>query len=289
MDKASFFIKNRGLFGSFPSQESVIELEKNGVKYFINLTESDEKNITPYITTNICINYPIKDNYIPTDWNTFSIFIIKISKIIKTLKKDEKIYIHCRGGHSRSAIVVACLLCYIFRLSPSESLEYTTKCHSLRKIMRNRWRKLSAPQSFIQKKFVYKFFQPLKFSCSSRTNIFTYDFTIISNHIIDTELGKFSSAKYAYDEFIKNYSEKNNIDDIDENIKIKIMTNILKIKFNTYKELYFKLVNTGLRPLIQYSNTDLFWSQNNNDEGSNNLGKILMKIRNKYYENEIDF
>ena len=48
MDNASFFIKNRALFGSFPTQESVEELEKNGVKYFINLTDlAIEKNIKP--------------------------------------------------------------------------------------------------------------------------------------------------------------------------------------------------------------------------------------------------
>ena len=68
MDNASFFIKNRALFGSFPTQESVDELEKNGVRYFINLTDlTIEKNIIPYKTNYVYFNYPIIDNYIPTD------------------------------------------------------------------------------------------------------------------------------------------------------------------------------------------------------------------------------
>ena len=39
MDNSSYFIKNRSLFGSFPTQESVQELEEHGVRYFVDLTD----------------------------------------------------------------------------------------------------------------------------------------------------------------------------------------------------------------------------------------------------------
>jgi hypothetical protein len=291
MDNSSFFIKNKALFGSYPSQESVNELEKNGVKYFVDLTEINEKNIhDPYKTQYNYIHYPIKDNCIPTNWTTFASLIIKLSKIIKNLKNDDKLYINCRAGHSRSALVVACLLCYIFNLSPLESLEYTTMCHSMRKNLRNRWRKLSAPQSFIQKKFVYKFFEPLRFYTLSKNNIFTYGFSSLSSHEIEVDSQIFSSAKLAYNASIEKYCLENQLEEetIDHKIKIKIMTQILKIKFDTHKDILEKLLNTGLRMLIQYSKEDIFWSESNSNLGKNYIGKILVNIRNNYYQNEIN-
>lgn len=288
MDNSSFFIKNKALFGSYPSQESVNELEENGVRYFVNLVEIDEKNIyKPYKTNYNYIHYPIKDNYIPTNWKSFASLIIKLSKIIKNLKDNDKLYINCRAGHSRSALVVACLICYMFDLSPSESLDYTTKCHNMRKNLKNRWKKLSAPQIYIQKKFVYKFFEPLRFYSSSKNNIFSYGFSSISSHDIKIENKIFPNAKIAYEESIKNYCSKNkiNIDDIETKIKIKIMTQILKIKFETHTDIFQKLINTGLRRLIEYSKDDTFWSNSIHGSGNNYTGKILINIRNKYYEN----
>jgi hypothetical protein len=35
MERSSYFIKDKALFGSYPTQESVEELEKEGVRYFI--------------------------------------------------------------------------------------------------------------------------------------------------------------------------------------------------------------------------------------------------------------
>ena len=280
MDNASYFIKNKSLFGSFPTQESVEELENNGVVYFVDLTDiSKEKNIKNYKTQFTYINYPIEDNHIPTDLVTFSSFIIYISNIIKKLKNTEKVYIHCRGGHSRSAIVVACILCYIFNLTASESLDYTTKCHSSRVNLRDRWRKLSAPQSSLQKKFVYKFLEPVVFYKYNKQNIFTYSFSIFSQHevVLNDKSQIYLNVKDAYDTEIIKY------DNIDEKTKIKVMKNILKIKFENNKEMYNILINTHIKPIIYGIKDDSFWGECDG-KGKNMLGKILMKIRNEYYE-----
>ena len=88
MNNCSFFIKDKALFGSSPSQKSVEELEENGVKYFIDLTTPEEKEqnkVKFYITKYNYINYPIIDRHIPTDWRNYASFIIKICKIIKKI------------------------------------------------------------------------------------------------------------------------------------------------------------------------------------------------------------
>jgi ribA/ribD-fused uncharacterized protein len=72
--------------------------------------------------------------------------------------------------------------------------------------------------------------------------------------------------------------------DIDEKTKIKIMTIILQKKFDTHCDIKENLLNTGLRPLIEHSKDDIFWSDGEDGKGKNILGKILIQIRNKYYE-----
>lgn len=66
-----------------------------------------------------------------------------------------------------------------------------------------------------------------------------------------------------------------------EEIKIKVMRDILEIKFNI-PELETLLINTGDVCLIEknYWN-DRFWGVDMNMIGDNNLGKLLMSIRNE--------
>jgi hypothetical protein len=164
MDTCSYFIKDKALFGSYPSDVSVKELEDNGVRYFVNLTYDDEDKIKQYHTNYQIITYNIKDRSVPHDLLTFTQFISQLADIIKQLKISEKIYIHCKGGHGRSGLVVACLICYIFKLSPYEALNYTSKCHSNRSVMRDKWRKIGAPQTHLQKKFVHQLFRPINYA-----------------------------------------------------------------------------------------------------------------------------
>lgn len=62
-------------------------------------------------------------------------------------------------------------------------------------------------------------------------------------------------------------------------IKVGIMEEIVRIKFNTHKELADKLVATGDAILIEGNfHRDNFWGVYQG-RGYNHLGKILMKIR----------
>jgi len=276
MNNCSYFIKDKCMFGSFPTQESVNELELEGVRYFIDLTDNEKENkIITYKTSYNYINYPIKDNYIPTDWATFTVFIIKISKIIKKLKTEnmtQKLYIHCKGGHGRSGVVVACLLCFIFKLTPYQSLEYTTKCHNNRHVMRDKWRKIGSPQTYLQKKFVYKFFEPLKIYHTHKNSIYL-GFSNLSEYPIKFDDNTiFETSEIA----IKKLLENNHSD----NDKIDIIFSILQKKFEQNKNIYKNLINTCLRPIIYYS----LKNDDNYSEQNNLYGKVLMKIRNKYYE-----
>ena len=308
MDTSSFFIKDKAIFGCFPTQDTVVEFEKQGVRYFIDLTDRNETRIIPYTTSYTYINYPIKDMYIPVNWQTYAKFIINICNIIKTLQTDEKIYLHCKGGNGRSGVVVASILCHMFKLSPEDSLKYTTLYHSNRKTLKDRWRKIGSPQTYTQKKFIFKFFFPLKFYKTYKYSN-TYGFTTYSPHSIYIEnIGTFPTAEAAFQAH-KNLDDKTyvesqmnaktptisrylgsriNVREDWDNIKICVMENIMSLKFKQHEDVFQNIIGTGLRPIIEHTKDDEFWGDGKDGKGHNILGKIITNLRNNYYETQLE-
>ena len=294
MDNCSYFIKDKAIFGSYPTQDSVNELELEGVKYFVDLTDENDTKIIPYSTKFNYIKYPIKDNYVPDVWQKFAKFIIEISKIIRELKEDEKLYLHCRGGHGRSGVVVASILCYLFKIGSEESLKYTSKCHNNRTTMRDKWRKIGSPQTNLQKNFVYKFFSPIKIYHTHKNSMISA-FSLISPHKITVENINFDNCQEAIEYFIFDYYEKSEnietekikidiieiIDNLNKknvNIIKKIIKNVLEHKIKQHDILLDNLMNSGLRNIIYIYGKDHYLYN------GNIIGEVYMKIRNYYYE-----
>lgn len=306
MDRTSFFIKDKALFGSFPTQDAVNELEEKGVRYFVNLTHDYERKIEPYKTKYKYIHFPIVDHRVPRNWKTFARFIIYISDIIKSLQKTELLYIHCKGGHGRSGIVVSCIYCYLFNLDVATSLKYTNLAHSKRPEMREKWRLLGSPQTQQQKNFVYMFFKELYFNKPYKSGN-TIGFSNFSHHNVNIDgFGNFPTSEAAIQAY-KNPDDKyyvskqinactpvlskilgNNTnirsdwDDICEDITFKVLLN----KFNQHTELRENLMETGMKRIVFATRGDSFWGEYNG-VGQNKLGKVLMKLREYYYRSRI--
>lgn len=163
MNQASFFIEKKALFGGYPNHKQIIELQEEGVTWFIDLTNSNEKNIKIYShLVNNWINYPIKDGHIPEDKKKFMIFLLLLQMVMESLKPGEKIYLHCRGGHGRSSLVIACFLSMVFNIPPLDGLNLTKECHALRPNLRPKWL-VGWPLSLKQRKFVESFFGSIYF------------------------------------------------------------------------------------------------------------------------------
>lgn len=290
MERCSYFIRDKALFGSFPTQDTVNILEEAGVRYFINLTTDGESKTVPYQTQYVQIKYPIADRKTPEDWRSFSRLILQISRILHSLKFGEKIYIHCKGGHGRSGILVACILCYHMGMNPEEALRETVKCHSERPEMREKWRRLGSPQGKRQKEFVCKFFRPIILSKKSLG--YTTGFHNLSNHPIQIEnVGIFpnSWAAFCYYKYPSDveYTENLKKGIIPTNIKdppdwdkrrTEIMRNVLQLKFSQNKDLFEIMLRTGLRPFIRIS-SDRFWGLGPDGKGENVFGKLLESVR----------
>ena len=157
MEISTYFFGDKCLFGPYPTTQQVDKLESLGVKYFIDLTTSYEK-INRYKCSVNYISYPIRDNYIPENTQSFIDFLKKLTSLIRSLNNQEKIYIHCKGGHGRSGMVVACLLCVLENIDSSESISKTTRYHSLRPTIKEKWIGRDCPNMRSQQEFIKRLF-----------------------------------------------------------------------------------------------------------------------------------
>lgn len=301
MERSSYFIKDRALFGSFPTQEAVEELEKMGVRYFVNLTHSYERKITPYKTQHNYISFPINDHQVPEDRHVFASFVVKLADIIYGLKKGELIYIHCKGGHGRSGVVVASLLCHIFGMSPGEALDHTTMYHSNRKSMREKWRQIGSPQTYQQKGFVHQLCKPVNFYRAYKMGR-TAGFSNFTTFSVEIEgFGKFPTAEAALQAYkdpgnlgyvkkqmearspltSKNLGTRAQLRDDWEEVREGLMYKILEHKFSQHPYLRKVLLATGLSTITHRTRGDAVWGDGGG-KGLNLLGKLLVRLRTQY-------
>jgi len=302
MERCSFFIPNKALFGGYPTQTMTNTLEKNGVRYFVDLTCRGEKKIIPYKTQYTYISYPIQDHKIPRDWCSFAQLIIKVCNIIKKLKNGELIYINCKGGHGRAGIVVASILCHILQIPPDQAISLTSEYHADRKEMKEKWRHVSCPNKKSQQDFVRLFFKPLFFYKAYIKGL-TAGMSNFSMHCVNIpKFGYFPTSEAAFQAFKapnnKNYIKKQEqslspliskrlgyevkLRPDWKNVRNQIMFNILNLKFSQHTVLKNNLLNTGLRPIINHG-PDRYWGDGINGRGKNILGKLLVILRNRMY------
>lgn len=148
----------RLLFGGFPTKSGLEQLQREGVKYIIDLTTLNEKEkLNVYDAKEyqmIYVNFPIKDNFIPYDIKSFNDFIIWLMFTMNVLKEKESMYIHCKGGHGRSGMVVCCLLCLLHDLTPEQSIGEVTESHRDRPNLGLKWKTRLCPSNNVQRIFV---------------------------------------------------------------------------------------------------------------------------------------
>lgn len=153
------FLNDQAYFGCYPNKEQFTELVNEGFTYFVDLTTLRERrlfsfdyslHISKYDNLSY-LNFSIIDNNVPVNQELFLEFISFLSNLIQQKKK---IYIHCKGGHGRSSLIVASLLCNLFLYSPSKAFSMTKECHEKRFDLKEKYRGISCPQLYSQRKYI---------------------------------------------------------------------------------------------------------------------------------------
>ena len=293
MDTCSYFIDELALFGSYPTQDFVAHLQSEGFQYFIDLTEDDDKNIVKY-TAEHRIHYPIKDKDVPFDIQKFSAFILRLLALVEN---NNKIYIHCRGGHGRSGIVVACLMKLYYKIDADKALDLTYECHQKRRVMRDKWRKIGAPQTEHQKQFVRHLFRPIYYNNYNIDNNYMSTFYTCPITInINNRDVQFLSVETCYQAF-KNESDTEYVDMLSSELdprlartighgkgtgewrsrRASVMKTIVLKKFIQNDAIRLKLLHTGLGEIVKISERKSYW----NNIQHNRMGALLEEVRNE--------
>lgn len=170
MDFCSDMYKGLGFFGGYPSKDQFHELLEAKVTVFIDLTTDREKKNLLFVYSDSTppsdrmwtyISFPVLDNQAPKNRR---LFLDLVYHVAQRLQNQEKVYIHCRGGHGRSGILVASLLCYLHNIQPHQAIHKTTLYHSRRPNLKPKWKDITCPQMYRQQKFVLDLFQPVRVS-----------------------------------------------------------------------------------------------------------------------------
>jgi len=138
-------------FGKYIDDEVLSDLKSINIDIIVDLTHQSDCMI-PYNTDIIIIKFPIIDMSICND-NKLMDFIEHLCYLLKSKKK---IYIHCKGGHGRSGCIASCLYGLYYNIKASEALFKIHQAHSNRLIMKDKWRKIGAPQTKSQIKQVFR-------------------------------------------------------------------------------------------------------------------------------------
>lgn len=171
-------IPRRLYFGGFPRSRHFHQwkdrIESWNVRpetiIMIDLTTSDEKHrfrLHPYAdlyarqdapdTHGLSItyfNYPIPDNTAPLDVSEYLTFLLWIKATL--LSTTAPIIIHCKGGHSRSAMVVVGLLCLLYGYSIVDSIDRVTQLHHTRPGLHYKYFLQLCPVSPAQQEFLLR-------------------------------------------------------------------------------------------------------------------------------------
>ena len=192
-ETSAYFVTNQCLFGAYPTQHQIQQLEEWGVDIVVNLTKNNEKKIRPYRTKAKVIQFSILDRKVPEDVREFCALVIHLTREIR---KGKKIYIHCKGGHGRAGLLVAAILCYLHKITPKESFIKTSEYHATRPVHSTKpkknefWKAKGSPQTQEQREFVRSLFQPYKISKDSPFTIRgEWTSSIYDDFLMNTNLG----------------------------------------------------------------------------------------------------
>jgi protein-tyrosine phosphatase len=133
------------------------EIEPLGITHIVDCVSKGEyifRNIPEYsLPTNTTrIHFPIEDMGIEDDSNVLE-FIEELLELLYS-NPESKIYIHCYGGHGRSATIAGILYGKLIGISHNHVIDIVRKSHLERKTLRREWRYNGAISSETQVKQV---------------------------------------------------------------------------------------------------------------------------------------
>lgn len=133
-------------FGKYICNDTVQELRRAGVDVIVDLTEHDVEQLTPYEVPEGMryINFPVQDCHVRGD---DAVLALLNDTLLPALRDGRTLYIHCLGGHGRSATVAGVLYGMFVGEGAPVTLKLVHAAHQRRRVIKPQWRALGAPQT----------------------------------------------------------------------------------------------------------------------------------------------
>ena len=150
----------RLVFSKYPTPEELDVILSNGFTHIVDLCTPDEMTWEPYVCPGsvTVIKYPFVDGKVQAPlqgWDSFLPFIRDLIEILST--ESNKLLIHCKGGHGRSATIVGIIYGLVTKTDAETTIIAVHAAHQSRTEMLPKWRKLGAPQRNKQKDIIRKY------------------------------------------------------------------------------------------------------------------------------------
>ena len=150
-----------------------------------NEEEEDEKGVQIRY-----FSFPIEDNDIPYDIPAFKKFLEWLWDLYsRHTSLNNPLIIHCKGGHGRSAMVIAAFIAMTMSRETSEKItlkviddiiNIVSQLHHMRPFMHPKYTKQLCPLSSIQRQLLYRLF--VSPSSSSSSSSLSYPLPYYSQH-----------------------------------------------------------------------------------------------------------
>lgn len=319
MDKTNWVIKNKLMAGACPRQGQEKDLKNAGITVIVNLMDEKLQKSAQIDTKEFnYIHVGINDHFIMDQDEKL---LQLVTKLLKLINKGEVVFIHCLGGHGRTAILSVILLAKYEKLIEKDAIEKWQSLHAGR-LNFGKHGAVKSPQYEIQFKQIHRilsdnlsfntiFFYDEKglwgeFSNFYPAKIFYNDKTYpTSEHAFQAqkfkddsyqeEIRKISTpgmaailgrqkigSGYAWriklNTIINNYPHVKVRSDWDQ-VKDRIMYEILIQKFIQHERLFNLLLMTHVKKLVEHTSRDNYWGDGGDGTGRNQLGVTLVKLR----------
>lgn len=137
------------LFGKYICDATVPELRRAGADVIVDLTERDVERLTPYAVPDGMryISFPVEDCHVRGD---DAVLKLIDETLLPALRDGRTLYIHCLGGHGRSATVAGVLFGMFVGADAPMTLKLVHAAHQRRRVIKPEWRALGAPHASSQ-------------------------------------------------------------------------------------------------------------------------------------------
>lgn len=129
------------------------ELDRHSTHYMEKARRASERDLH-------YVHLPVEDCKVPSEADAWT----QVEALVREMEMGRTVYVHCRGGHGRTGVVVSLLLAVVYHCTAFEALERCGKLHATRESRSH----LPSPQTSEQRNLIHRLVASLQYARDSQ-------------------------------------------------------------------------------------------------------------------------